>query len=182
MSTLISDEYRRLNNQLHRELRGYGTSSQQHIELVAKYAKKYECETILDYGCGKAELQFGMAVKSYPWHVHNYDPAIPDFAAPPPRCDMVVCTDVLEHVEPEHIVDVLKDIDRVTGKFFFSSTALVPAKKHLADGRNVHVLLRPPHWWVDMFRKHTTLTITELRIRPIAVRINAIRNEYALSK
>jgi 2-polyprenyl-3-methyl-5-hydroxy-6-metoxy-1,4-benzoquinol methylase len=116
------------------------------------------------------------------YNVHNYDPAIPDFAATPPRCDLVVCTDVLEHVEPDCIVGVLKDLDRVTGKVIFTSTALNPAMKLLPDGRNAHILLRPAHWWVDMFRKHTTLTITELRVRPIAVRIVGIRNEYALSK
>ena len=49
-----------------------------------------------------------------PLTIHHYDPAIPEWAAPPVPCRFVACIDVLEHIEPHLLENVLDDLKRVT--------------------------------------------------------------------
>ena len=81
----------------------------------------------------------------------HYDPAIPEWSAPPAPSDFVVCIDVLEHVEPEFIDNVLDDLARLTLKIGFFTVTTVPAKKTLPDGRNAHLIQMPPGWWLPKF-------------------------------
>lgn len=131
---LISDDYREQNRQLHGN-RDYGTSGQKYRDIAIRYREG----TALDYGCGKATLALpDMAL---------YDPAIKGLDAPPEPADFVACTDVLEHVEPEFLDNVLDDLRRVTRKVLLVAVSTVPAKKALPDGRNAHLIVRPMEWW-----------------------------------
>ena len=80
--------------------------------------------------------------------IQNYDPAVPEYSKPPAPADLVVCTDVLEHVEPEMLDGVLDDLKRLTLHYFYGEIAIVPAKKTLADGRNAHLTVHPIGWWL----------------------------------
>lgn len=101
-------------------------------------------EEILDYGCGKALLSQAI---SRP-RVINYDPAIGRWAGEPDPADLVVCIDVLEHVEPDCLGAVLRDLRRVTKKVGFFTVATKPARKTLADGRNAHLIVEDYKWWL----------------------------------
>lgn len=147
--TLISKEYLRLQRELH-EAGEYGRKGDRWADQVERLYKKYNCASVLDYGCGRAKL-----AKALPHlKMHCYDPCIPKRSAPPPAADLVVCTDVLEHVEPEHIEDVLAHIRSLTQLVFFAVIGMEPAMKKLGDGRNAHILLRSRDWWLDMLGKH----------------------------
>lgn len=61
---------------------------------------------------------------------------------------MVVCIDVLEHIEPDCLEAVLDDLKRVTASFGIFTVATGPAKKVLADGRNAHLIQQDPEWWM----------------------------------
>jgi hypothetical protein len=100
---------------------------------------------VLDYGCGKQTLK---ALLPY---VVGYDPCIPGLDDPPSPADLVVCTDVLEHIEPTCLAAVLDDLQRVTGSALFATIATGPAKKFLADGRNAHLIQKPIEWWLPKF-------------------------------
>ena len=66
---------------------------------------------MLDYGAGKGRL--GEALRKMlpnPPVIHCYDPAAPEWAGEPAPCEMVVCIDVLEHVEPGYLDPVLDDL------------------------------------------------------------------------
>lgn len=78
----------------------------------------------------------------------NYDPAIPEYSQAPEPEDLVVCTDVLEHVEPEYTDAVLDDLKRCAKKYLYVTICVVPAMKSLPDGRNAHINLRTPSEWV----------------------------------
>jgi len=97
---------------------------------------------ILDYGCGQRTLEQALG-----FPIRNYDPAIPGLDTPPEPADLVVCTDVLEHIEPECLDDVLDDLRRVTRKVGFFVIANRPAKKILPDGRNAHLIQEGIDWW-----------------------------------
>ena len=140
---LISSGYQELNAQLHDDRPDYGTSGQKWAQIVSMLMQEYGCVSVLDYGCGKRTLERALG-----FPIKNYDPCIPEFAQAPEPADLVCCTDVLEHIEPECIDAVLDDLKRVTGKVAFFTVATGPAKKALPDGRNAHVLQRPPKWWL----------------------------------
>lgn len=144
---LITSQYAKLNAQLHAERPDYGTSGQRWAQVVANLAERVRAGHILDYGCGKQTLAAALTS----WRVVGYDPAIDALSAAPLPADVVVCTDVLEHVEPHCIDDVLDDLCRVTQKAALITVATRPAVKVLADGRNAHLTVQPFSWWKEHF-------------------------------
>jgi len=76
-----------------------------------------------------------------------YDPAFPEYGSPRPA-DLVCCIEVLEHVEPEMIDAVLKQLAEITVKWGFFTIHCSNSSKSLADGRNAHILQRPTPWWL----------------------------------
>src|SRR5690606_11016906 len=81
--------------------------------------------------------------------VREYDPGIPGKDSRPEPADLVVCTDVLEHVEPECIDDVLSDIVGLSNRAVLLAIACRGSQKLLADGRSAHILVRSPDWWQE---------------------------------
>lgn len=97
----------------------------------------------MDYGCGKRTLEEALG-----FPIANYDPAVEGLDATNEPHDIVACTDVLEHIEPDLLVGVLADIRRCTKKAAFLLIATRPAKKYLEDGRNAHLIQRDAKWWL----------------------------------
>jgi hypothetical protein len=145
---LISDEYRKMQQQLH-ENPNYGVASVQYAPLVAQVIAAVGAEELLDYGAGKGRL--GITLKEHmqrPLRIHHYDPAIPEWSAPPQPCGFVACIDVLEHIEPALLDNVLDDLQRVTAGIGVFTVHTKPAFKVLPDGRNAHLIQQPPAWWL----------------------------------
>lgn len=142
--TLITPAYQALQEKFHLDKPDYGTSSSRHSDTIVSLAKNLDTRDILDYGCGKALLQKGI-----PFPIQNYDPCMPEYARRPITADLVVCTDVLEHIEHDCLKAVLDDITTLTGKLLFLNVACRPAKKTLPDGRNAHLIQETPNWWLS---------------------------------
>ena len=149
MFKTISEEYRALNAQLHRDNYQYGTSGHLYREYVEELTNTLGTKDILDYGCGRRTLEKGLG-----YSIKNYDPAIDGLKEPPKPADIVICTDVLEHIEPEFLDNVLQDLVRVTQRVIFLSIATGPANKTLADGRNAHLIQQPWEWWDEKLGKY----------------------------
>ncbi len=150
-ATLISEEYRKMQQQLH-ENPNYGVASLQFAPLVAQVVEATGAHELLDYGAGKGRL--GVALKQYiqrPLTIRHYDPAIPDWSALPQPCALVACIDVLEHIEPALLDNVLNDLQRVTADVGVFTVHTGPAKKALPDGRNAHLIQQRPSWWLPKF-------------------------------
>jgi len=141
---LITEEYLKLNSQLHEQNPNYGTQGVKYLDDIINLAKMLQTQDILDYGCGKSTLALNL-----PFAIKQYDPAIPKYAAPPKEADIVVCTDVVEHIEPWCLDDVLDHMQALTRRACFISGCMVPAKKTLPDGRNAHLIQKPARWWMD---------------------------------
>lgn len=150
---VISEKYRDLNSQLHAERPDYGVGGKNYIEIVTQVALLVNAESILDYGCGKNTL--GNSLPQF--NVTPYDPAIPAYATPPEPHDLVVCTDVAEHIEPAYLENVLDDLAAVTKKVLIIVVATRPAKKILADGRNAHLIQENSAWWLPKLQKRLQL-------------------------
>lgn len=143
----ITPGYLEQNRALH-AVGNYGLSGQRWAPTVLNVCKVAGSRDILDYGCGQRTLE-----RTLGFAIRNYDPCIPGLDAPPEPADVVVCTDVLEHVEPECLDEVLDDLRRVTRNIGFFVIANRPAKKTLPDGRNAHLIQQPSSWWRPKLEK-----------------------------
>ena len=147
-ASLITEDYRRMQQELHRNPE-YGVASLEYAPIVAQVMKTTGFTELLDYGAGKGRL--GQALDELfdePLTIHHYDPAIPQWSAPPAPCRLVTCIDVLEHIEPHLLDNVLDDLQRLTLGVGIFSVHTGPAVKVLADGRNAHLIQQPPSWWL----------------------------------
>lgn len=145
---LISDDYRALNRQLHESRADWGTTANRWSGLVQQLMKDFKLSDVLDYGCGKGAL-----AGTLPFPIRQYDPAIPEYSALPAPAQLVACLDVLEHIEPEKIDAVLAHLQELVGVAGLFVVNTYPALNVLPDGRNAHVLMRPPRWWIGELLK-----------------------------
>ena len=147
--TLISEEYREQQTHLHESNPNYGSASLQWGKTVADMAKSWGCEALLDYGAGKQRLKPGLDEAGYSGMYFPYDPAIEKISKIGDlEYDLVVCIDVLEHIEPNFLEYVLDDLQKHTHYRGFCTVHTGPAKKFLMDGRNAHLTQEPARWWL----------------------------------
>ncbi len=145
----ISPEYLELNKQLHINNPSWGSSARLRTIEALNLIDTTKAKTILDYGCGK-----GFMKKQTGIEMDEYDPAIPDKQTiPQSSYDVVICTDVMEHVEPQYVDAVLKEINSLFTKGAFFIIYLVPALHKLPDGSNCHRTVKPGRWWLDKIEK-----------------------------
>lgn len=146
---LISSTYLAMNKQLHSDNLAYGVGGGRHADTVKQLYrilhKTNDFVSVLDYGAGKGYLG-----KALPFSIFEYDPAIPGKQDSPRPADLVVCTDVLEHIEPDRLAFVLNDLQRCVKQIGFFVVNTGPASKTLPDGRNTHLIQKDLKWW----RKH----------------------------
>jgi hypothetical protein len=144
---VISEEYRQQQVELHKNP-DYGNASAVFAPRVADVMRMFSFHSISDYGAGKRRLlkalnNAGLTDLEY----YPYDPAFPEYGLPR-TADLVCCIDVLEHIEPELLDNVLSDLERLVIKLGFFSVHIGPAKKTLPDGRNAHLIQQPTSWWL----------------------------------
>ena len=132
----------------------WGGGGKSFADEVRYLAKALKARTVLDYGCGPGTLKEELGRISPALVVSEYDPGIVGKEALPNPADIVVCVDVLEHVEPDKIGAVLKHLFDLTNKVAVISVATRPAEKRLPDGRNAHLIIDNAAWWRDQFAAH----------------------------
>ena len=147
MSSLV-EHYK----EMHKDENLYaGSSLNIHKESIRQHLSGNE--TILDYGCGKA-IQYHKE-KIHETHFYGilpklYDPAVEEYSKLPEEVfDVVISTDVLEHIEEENIADVIREIYSKATKFVYLGICNSPANSFLPDGRNAHVTMKSIDWWVE---------------------------------
>ena len=139
---LITEDYRAQNVMLHQS-KVYGVSARIWANRVKDLCETLRTHDVLDYGCGKCMLQEGLG-----WEIANYDPAVPGLEDRPEPHDVVACIDVLEHIEPECLDEVLDDLHRLIKRVGFFVIANRPAAKTLPDGRNAHLIQEGVDFWL----------------------------------
>jgi 2-polyprenyl-3-methyl-5-hydroxy-6-metoxy-1,4-benzoquinol methylase len=148
---LISPEYAALNAEHHQKDGSYGAFGG-NAENLIHACEQLGTRDVLDYGCGKGALAARL-----PWPIKEYDPAIPGKDSPPEPADIVICRDVLEHIEPEYLDAVLADLARCVKKIGLFSTATGPSWDVLSDGRNAHLIQQPWEWWKERLSPYFTI-------------------------
>lgn len=151
---LITPKYLKAQKEMHRNKR-YGAASKKFAPVVAEIIEQYQPTSILDYGCGKGSLRraLGRVLKGRSFG--QYDPAMWRYSVLPHGVfDMVCCIDVLEHIEPACLSDVLATLKRKTGELMVGTVHTGPAGKKLPDGRNAHLIQQPMEWWASKLSEH----------------------------
>ena len=163
-----------MNSKLHAG-GSYGRNGDRWAARVAELIDIYGARTVLDYGCGQGSL--GRAIGE---RVKEYDPAIPEKAGAPAPADLVVCTDVLEHVEPDCLSDVLDHLRNLSRKACFVVIATRPAKKVLADGRNAHLIIETYEFWREQLEMRFRTVHFEPKTGEFAALLEPLRGWRAL--
>ena len=121
---------------------------------MADFIRQTGVRSVSDYGAGKQNLLVGLksqgidSIEYYP-----YDPAFKEYGEPQ-AADLVCCIDVLEHIEPDRLENVLLDLAKITVNYGFFSIHMGPAAKTLLDGRNAHLIQEPSSWWLPKLSKY----------------------------
>lgn len=141
-----------------------GYSLENNLDIINKIIQKHSCNTLLDYGCGKAFLYskkiYNKLIKKY----FLYDPYYFRYMKKPQeKYDITVCTDVMEHVKITDINNVIKNINNYSKKVIFFSISTIVAKKKLPDGSNAHVSLLKKTQWIKRIKKFSKKKIIYLR-------------------
>jgi len=118
------------------------------------FMKEWNPSSLLDYGCGKGHILADLK-DAYPKTIcEGYDPAVPMFNKKVFNTyECVFSNDVLEHIEPNFLDSVLSHINELSNKYIWLRIDTIPARKKLNDGRNAHLILESPEWWMEKFSK-----------------------------
>ena len=151
-----SKDYRRTLKHFHNVTKhGWGGTLKDQGDLDALIFE-WKPNSVLDYGCGKGAMVDWFREAYHIPEVVGYDPGVPtyeeaDLTRP---YEMVCCNDVLEHIEPKFIDSVLEQINQLAEKYIWLRIDCRPAKKILPDGRNAHLILEEPEWWMSKIKEH----------------------------
>lgn len=148
-------DYRELAK--HADKNFQGLSILNHVKSIRTLLTETDSHTMLDFGCGRGEA-YKSPHKLYkqlglPRHaVTLYDPAFMPTSKLPVGCfDLVVCSDVLEHLVPEETGAFIERLFGYANKAVWASFCARPAKKFFPDGRNLHTCVQPFGWWLEKF-------------------------------
>lgn len=146
---LATEEYRQQLIEKHASM-AWGKHGHSHAPEVQELLAQLGARSVIDYGCGRATL-----AKALPGvKVFEYDPGIPGKHHLPKPADVIVCTDVLEHIEPQLLDSVLRHIYLLARRGAYFVIATRPARELLPDGRNAHLIVQPPDWWLLKLQQH----------------------------
>jgi hypothetical protein len=140
--------------ELHLINRGYGSSSISLFEEVSLLIEAYKPNSILDYGCGKGILIKKISKKYPRINCIMYDPCIKEISKLiVKKVDLILNTDVLEHIPEDMIDNILKEMASLSNLVFFQ-LAHGPASAVLPNGENAHCTIKPPEWYHEKIKVH----------------------------
>jgi len=154
--SLMTLEYKEALLDIHRKAEWGNTAGKYAGDSIVNLLNAYpEIQTILDYGCGEGSLKTHIedaGITDKDWTL--YDPGMDKFQnLPTGKFDLVITTDVLEHVEEIMLNSVLKHLQSMTGKFLYSEIACYfcgakfPSGPYI--GQDLHINLKAPDMWAQ---------------------------------
>jgi 2-polyprenyl-3-methyl-5-hydroxy-6-metoxy-1,4-benzoquinol methylase len=153
---LVSSEYKIVLTDTHRitENKWGGGHSVDKLPKYESLLKGLDVKTILDYGCANGKFKVYMDKHKPQYTVYEYDPGIRGKDQLPDSADFVVCCDVMEHVEPDLLPNVMNHLQGLVLKGGFFNISTKEAITFLSDGTNAHKIVKGSDWWVGTFKKY----------------------------
>lgn len=160
----LAATYRRVWS--HSAYRNYAPGERSVDGMIADLAPRVGA-SFIDFGCGTGRPAQELAKRGY--RVLALDFAdncldnmvdVPFLLAdltklPPVSAQFGYCTDVMEHIEPERVGDVLAGIARcVRGAVYFAISTVPDNFGPALEGKQLHLTIRPAVWWMKMLRDY----------------------------
>ncbi len=151
---LFSKDYKKQLQLFHKENPRWGNGPKKRELDIFEFINQNKIKVLLDYGCGKG-LIIRKRIMKHCYSITkviNYDPGIPEWESDPPTVDYLMCMDVLEHIEPDYLLNVL---DHLVSKFNKKALLFISTKKSteiLPDGKNSHLTIMPSDDWIDLLK------------------------------
>lgn len=151
MQTIVSENYREQLLSLHQSS-VFGNLKDIPPE-IKKIIENNNIQSILDFGCGKGFLVETLKTEFPLITTYGFDPTHKIYnSLPESNVDLIMSFDVLEHIEPENLDNVLVMLHNKCNKVMYHLIACHPAKRNLPDGRNAHLIVESPEWWREKFK------------------------------
>ena len=162
---LVSSEHQQVLADTHKLTKNEwgGGHSVDKLPRYEGFLKSLEVKTILDYGCANGKFKVYMNKKKPEYIIQEYDPGIRGKDKDPTPSDFVVCCDVMEHVEPDYLDNVMKHLQSLVKKGGFFNISTKEAITILSDGSNAHKIVETGEWWVDLFNKYFEVFDVEIK-------------------
>jgi len=162
--SITNQDHIKQYEEVHSNQEIYGQSSLLFKDQISLIIKTFKPKSILDYGCGKGKLMESISKEHPEIKCYNYDPSICKFSTIPiDHVDMIINTDVLEHIPEEDIDDVLQHISSLCNYAYFNLHHGLAACI-LPNGENAHCTVKPREWYYEKMTKYfTELTSLEGR-------------------
>ena len=166
---LFSEEYQQELIAKHNK-KGWGGAVQGKGGTINTYMELSRAKSVLDYGAGSSAFRKEIEVQfpKYKYTIHEYEPGRVELSNDPPVCDASICFDVMEHIEPEYVDNVIKHIYDKTNYWTFQDICLKASYNYFPSGKNLHLTVKPAEWWIEKLKDHWTfcnMTVTNGHLR-----------------
>lgn len=142
-----------LYKQLHKT-RSYGDTGHNYCSDIISFIKETNAASYIDFGCGTGSLR--KSLLGYGFRIDEFDPAIPGKdKIPKKNYDLVITTDVLEHLYENEIDNFFEEIMMLNPKFMYHAVSTRDAIIKLPDGTSCHKCIQNSNWWKEKLEKNT---------------------------
>ena len=133
---------------LYKIKKNYGKTSIKLYDMLEKIINDLNILSVLDYGCGKSKL-LDLIKKNKKIKVYKYDPAIKKYSKlTKNKVNLVICTDVLQHVPLYDLDRVLKEI-KSKGVYVLFYIKCTNHKTKLPNKTYANCTVYDKKWWLE---------------------------------
>lgn len=133
---------------LYKIKKNYGKTSIKLYDMLKKIINYLNISSVLDYGCGKSKL-LDLIKKNKKIKIFKYDPAIKKYSTlTKNKTDLVICTDVLQHVPLYDLDRVLKEI-KSKGIYILFYIKCTNHKTKLPNKTYANCTVYDKKWWLE---------------------------------
>lgn len=133
---------------LYKRKKNYGKTSIKLYDMLKKIINDLNISSVLDYGCGKSKL-LDLIKKNKKIKIYRYDPAIKKYSKlTKNKTDLVICTDVLQHVPLYDLDRVLKEI-KSKGIYILFYIKCTNHKTKLPNKTYANCTVYDKKWWLE---------------------------------
>ena len=130
----------------------YGRSAKTHRAAIQACIVELKPRSIVEYGCGRSRLCDDLEYNDASFE--RFDPAIPGIdVLSATEADLVINTDVLEHIPRAEVDELLGKIATLGNKVFFNICTRL-ASEVLPNGENAHCTVLPAEEWLEILLQH----------------------------
>jgi len=166
------------NEKFHSQREDYGSFGHRWRLGISTLITKYNVNSIIDFGAGKKTLEKSMG---HEISIQSYDPAFDGLNPNLTEADLLVCTHVLEHVEPKYLQSTLDYLSSLANKAFLLVMDNGISGKILPDGTESNLIQKDMGWWKDQIKESFNADIINID-RKLFIKSGQIKEINSLDK